>query len=58
MLLFGVGDSLEHDKLKINREHLDWTTSTRLSASTIFDFQTSDVLVLGGEGSSWDEMGM
>ena len=29
---------------------LDWTTSTRLSTST--------TLVLGGERSSWDEMGM
>ena len=44
---------------------LDWTTRTRLSASTIFDVQTSEVfraslfvLVLGREGSSWDEMDM
>jgi len=41
------------------------TTTARLSTSTTFDFQINDVsralkflmLVLGREGSSWDEMG-
>ena len=45
---------------------LDWTTSTRLSTSTSFEFQSSDVsrvlvlfmLVLGRESSSWDDLGV
>ena len=42
---------------------LDWTTSARLSTSTIFELVTFlepslFMLVLGGVGSPWDEIGM
>ena len=55
-------------KKELGQNPFDLTTSTTLGMSTIFEYSTTEpvtfpepslfMLVLGREGSSWNEMGM
>ena len=42
-LLHAAGNSVNYDTVLRMKGPSDWTTSTRLRMSTIFEFQTSDV---------------